>query len=40
MEKPFSSQEGEEKGEGMPREGEKEKKRKRDEKFDKKHPKD
>ena len=40
MEKPFSSHEDEEDGEGTPWEGDKEKKRKRDEKFDRKHPKD
>ena len=40
MEKLFSSHEGEEEGEGTLREGDQEKKRKRDEKFDRKNPKD
>ena len=40
MENPFSSHEGEEEGEVMLREGDQKKKRKRDEKFDRKHPKD
>ena len=40
MEKPFSSHEGEEEGEGTLREGNQEKKRKRDEKVHRKHPKD
>ena len=40
MEKPFSSHEGEEEEEGTLREGDQEKKRKRDEKIDRKHHKD
>ena len=37
-EEPFSSHKGEEEDEGAPREGHQEKKRKRDEKFDRRHP--